>query len=47
MLGPDGVFQEQLCASEAFDALEALAVDEAARRLYVISSGRLYVALLP
>jgi hypothetical protein len=47
VLGPDGVFQEQYCADEAFDVLEALAVDEAARRLYVISGGRLYVASLP
>jgi hypothetical protein len=47
VLGPDGAFQAQLRADEAFDALEALAVDEAARRLYVISGGRLYVASLP
>ena len=46
-LGPDGVFQAQFRAEEAFDALETLAVDEAARRLYVISGGRLYVASLP
>ncbi len=47
VLGPDGAFQAQFRADEAFDALEALAVDEAARRLYVISGGRLYVASLP
>jgi len=47
VLGPDGAFQAQLRADEAFDALEALAVDEAARQLYAISGGRLYVASLP
>jgi hypothetical protein len=47
VLGPDGAFQAQFRAGEAFDALEALAVDEAARRLYAISGGRLYVASLP
>jgi hypothetical protein len=46
-LGPDGAFQAQFRADEAFDALEALAVDEAAGRLYVVSGGRLYVASLP
>ena len=47
VLGPDGVFQAQFRADEAFDALEALAVDEATRRLYVIGNGRLYGASLP
>jgi hypothetical protein len=47
VLGPDGTFQAQLCAKGAFDALEALAVDEAAGRLYVFSGGWLYVAPLP
>ncbi len=46
-LGPDGVFRAQFRADGAFDALEALAVDETSRRLYVISGGRLYVASLP
>jgi hypothetical protein len=46
-LGPDGAFQAQFRADEAFDALEALAVDEAAGRLYAVSGGRLYVASLP
>jgi len=45
--GPDGAFLAQLCAEVAFDELEALAVDEAARRLYVFSGGKLYVAPLP
>ena len=47
VLGADGAFQVQFRADEAFDALETLAVDEAARRLYVISGGQLYVASLP
>ena len=46
-LGPEGSFWAQFRAEGAFDALEAVAVDEAARRLYTISSGRLYVATLP
>ncbi|MBE9508764.1 MAG: hypothetical protein IMY86_12035, partial [Chloroflexi bacterium] len=44
---PDGTFRAQLHAEDAFDELEALAVDEAARRLYVFSGGQLYVAPLP
>jgi hypothetical protein len=52
VLGPDGAFQAQLrpdaaVGAEAFDALESLVVDEPARRLYVVSGGRLYVASLP
>jgi len=47
VLGPDGAFRAQFRADEAFDALEALAVDEAARRLYVVSGGQFYVAVLP
>ena len=47
VLGPDGAFQAQLQADRAFDALEALAVDEAARRLYVVSGGTLLAASLP
>ena len=47
VLGPDGAFQAQFRAEEAFDELEALAVDEAARRLYTVSGGRLYIASLP
>jgi hypothetical protein len=46
-LGPDGAFQAQYRADAAFDALETLAVDEATRRLYALSGGRLYVASLP
>jgi hypothetical protein len=44
VLGPDGSFHAQLRAEGAFDGLEALTVDEAAGRLYVFSSGQLYVA---
>ena len=47
VLGPDGGFRAQWRADEVFDALEALVVNEAAGRLYVISGGRLYVASLP
>jgi sugar lactone lactonase YvrE len=47
VLGLDGTFQAQFRADDAFDALEALAVDEAAGRLYVVSGGRLYAASLP
>lgn len=47
VLGPDGIFQTQFRAEGAFDGLEALAVDEVARRLYVVSAGRLYLAPLP
>jgi sugar lactone lactonase YvrE len=46
-LEQDGNFRAQFYAGEAFDALEALAVDEAMRRMYVISGGRLYVVPLP
>ncbi len=47
VLGPDGAFQRQFRAVAAFDALEALAVNETTRRLYVLSQGRLYMASLP
>ena len=47
VLGPDGVFQGQFHVGEAFAGMEALAVDEAAERLYVVSQGRLYVTFLP
>ena len=47
VLGPDGSFRAQLRTEEGFDALEALAVDEAAGRLYVISGGSLYGVALP
>ena len=46
-LEPDGTLRARFCASEAFSAVEALAVDEAARQLFVISSGHLYAASLP
>jgi len=47
VLGPDGAFQTQFRAGEAFAGLEALGVDEVAGRLYVVSRGQLYVASLP
>jgi hypothetical protein len=43
----DGRFEMQYRAGEAFGALEALAVNEADGRLYVLDGGRLYVASLP
>jgi hypothetical protein len=46
-LAPDGAFLAQFRADTAFDALEGLAVDEAMRRLYVISGGQLSVVSLP
>ncbi len=46
-LGSDGVFWAQFRADAVFTALETLAVDEANRRLYVISGGKLYGASLP
>jgi hypothetical protein len=47
VLESDGAFRAQLRADVAFDALEALAVDEASGRLYVMNGGQLYVASLP
>jgi hypothetical protein len=47
VLEADGTFRAQFRADEAFDGLEALAVDEAAGRFYVFSGGRLLVAPLP
>lgn len=46
-LNPDGSFKAQLVADEGFVALEAVAVSEAAGRIYVLDGGRLYVASLP
>ncbi|HET90111.1 MAG TPA: hypothetical protein ENN99_05135 [Chloroflexi bacterium] len=46
-LGSDGAFWAQFRADEVFTALETLAVNEASRRLYVISAGKLYAASLP
>jgi hypothetical protein len=46
-LGPDGEFKTQLRAGETLTAVEALAVDEAERQLYVLEGGRLHVASLP
>jgi hypothetical protein len=46
-LSPSGEFQVQYRAPEGFGALEALAVDDTASRLYTISEGQLFVAPLP
>ena len=47
VVGPDGAFQAQFYAEGLFDGLEAIAVDEAAGRLYVMSEGKLYMAAMP
>jgi hypothetical protein len=47
VLESDGAFRAQFRAEGAFDDLEALTVNEADKRLYVLSGGRLYVASLP
>jgi hypothetical protein len=47
VLEADGTFRAQFRTDEAFNELEALAVDEAARRFYAFSGGRLFVAPLP
>ena len=47
VLRADGAFQAQFCAEDAFDALEAVAIDEEARRLYVVAEGKLYMAAIP
>ena len=44
-LGPEGAFQMQFRADEAFDDLEALAVSETAQYLYVLSGGRIYAVM--
>lgn len=46
-LGPEGAFREQFRAEGAFNALEALAVDEETGQLYTLGGGRLYTASLP
>ncbi len=47
-LAPDGSFRNQFYAQGgAFNALEGLAVNEAAGRLYTLSGGRIYAVALP
>jgi len=46
-LESDGRFAAQLRAEGGFEALEALAVNEAEGRLYVLDGGRLYAGSLP
>jgi hypothetical protein len=47
VLGPDGSFQSQLRAEAPFASLEALAVNQAEGRLYVLAAGKVYAAALP
>ena len=46
-LSPNGAFEAQYRAEQGLSALEALAIDETAGRLFTISEGWLYVAPLP
>lgn len=46
-LDPAGRFEAQFHADGAFEALEAVAVGEGHKRLYVLDGGQLYVASLP
>jgi len=47
VLGPDGLFERQFRADDAFGALQSIVVDEGAHRLYVLSWGRLFIAEWP
>ena len=47
VLGPDGLFEQQFRADDAFGALQSVVVDEGSHRLYVLSWGRLFVAEWP
>ena len=47
VLEPDGTFVAQFKTENAFDSLEAVAVDETAERFYALGSDRLYMASLP
>lgn len=46
-VGPEGEFKSQLRAWGALGALEAVAVNQGQRELYVLDDGKLYVAPLP
>lgn len=46
-LHADGSFQAQFRADDVFEGLEALAVSETEKQLYVLDAGRLYAASLP
>lgn len=46
-LGPEGGFRWQYRTEPTLDPLEALAVNQAKRRLYLIAGGKVYVAALP
>lgn len=47
VLSPDGRFQSQLRAEPPLASLEALAVNQAEGRLYVLAGGQVYAAALP
>jgi len=47
VLGPDGSFQSQLRAEPSLKSLEALAVNQAEGRLYVLAAGKVYAGALP
>jgi hypothetical protein len=46
-LSPDGDFNKQFRAWGALQSLEALAVSQRQRRLYLLDGGKLYAAPLP
>ncbi len=46
-LSPDGAFRAQFRADDAFESIEAAAVDESSARFYVINDGQLYLASMP
>lgn len=46
-LSPDGAFRAQFRADDAFESIEAAAVDESSARFYVINAGQLYLASMP
>lgn len=47
VLGPDGHFQSQLRTDPPLTSLEALAVSQADRTVYVLAAGQVYEAVLP
>lgn len=47
VLNPDGSFRSQLRTDPSLSSLEALAVSQADRTLYVLAAGRIYEAALP
>jgi DNA-binding beta-propeller fold protein YncE len=47
VLSPEGQFESQLLAEPPLASLEALAVSQADRRLYVLAAGQVYEGALP